>query len=105
MVELSGVWLMSDRELILRNHIGLQRGTTSFVRSTALELMKLGSKLVVGTQVILENTDDILNNTNDLPIITDEIANSSKFGGQPATANEGFFVVKKLLIVRIRNGL
>nr|XP_031857747.1 uncharacterized protein CI109_006842 [Kwoniella shandongensis]KAA5524819.1 hypothetical protein CI109_006842 [Kwoniella shandongensis] len=39
---------------------GVQRGTGSFVKSTALELMKLGASLATGTQVILENAEGVL---------------------------------------------
>lgn len=39
---------------------GVQRGTNSFVRSTAMEMMKLGAKLATGTQVILERAEGVL---------------------------------------------
>ncbi|KAG0143212.1 hypothetical protein CROQUDRAFT_661531 [Cronartium quercuum f. sp. fusiforme G11] len=39
---------------------GLQKGTTSFAKSTALEAIKLGAKLATGTQVILERAEAIL---------------------------------------------
>ncbi|WVQ78252.1 hypothetical protein IAT38_000336 [Cryptococcus sp. DSM 104549] len=39
---------------------GVQRGTNSFVKSTALEMMKLGARLATGTQVILEKAEGIL---------------------------------------------
>ena len=39
---------------------GVQRGTSSFVRSTAMEVMKLGAKLATGTQVILEKAEGVL---------------------------------------------
>ena len=39
---------------------GVQRGTSSFVRSTALEMMKLGARLATGTQVILERAEGVL---------------------------------------------
>ena len=39
---------------------GVQRGTNSFVRSTAMEMMKLGAKLATGTQVILEKAEGVL---------------------------------------------
>jgi autophagy-related protein 2 len=39
---------------------GVQKGTNSFVRSTAMEMMKLGAKLATGTQVILEKTEGVL---------------------------------------------
>ena len=39
---------------------GVQRGTSSFVKSTALEMMKLGARLATGTQVILEKAEAVL---------------------------------------------
>jgi autophagy-related protein 2 len=39
---------------------GVQRGTNSFVRSTAMEMMKLGARLATGTQVILERAEGVL---------------------------------------------
>lgn len=39
---------------------GVQRGTNSFVRSTAMEMMKLGARLATGTQVILEKAEGVL---------------------------------------------
>ncbi|RKP14359.1 ATG C terminal domain-containing protein [Piptocephalis cylindrospora] len=39
---------------------GLQKGAHSFVRATAMEALKLGTRLAVGTQVMLEQADDIL---------------------------------------------
>nr|ODN96840.1 hypothetical protein L204_03549 [Cryptococcus depauperatus CBS 7855] len=39
---------------------GIQRGANSFVKSTALEMMKVGARLATGTQVILEKAESIL---------------------------------------------
>ncbi|MBW0479527.1 hypothetical protein O181_019242 [Austropuccinia psidii MF-1] len=39
---------------------GLQKGTTSFAKNTALEAVKLGAKLTAGTQVILQRAETIL---------------------------------------------
>lgn len=39
---------------------GVQKGTSSFVRSTALEMMKLGARLATGTQVVLEKAEGVL---------------------------------------------
>lgn len=41
---------------------GLQQGGHSFVRSTALEMMKLGARLATGTQVVLERAEGALGN-------------------------------------------
>ncbi|TKY84955.1 hypothetical protein EX895_006035 [Sporisorium graminicola] len=39
---------------------GVQRGATSFAKSTALEAVKLGARLATGTQVILEQAEHVL---------------------------------------------
>ncbi|KAI0797999.1 hypothetical protein C8Q75DRAFT_709658 [Abortiporus biennis] len=39
---------------------GLQKGTTAFVKSTAIEAIKLGARLATGTQVILEQAETVL---------------------------------------------
>lgn len=39
---------------------GLQKGTRAFVQSTAMETIKLGARLATGTQVILEETENVL---------------------------------------------
>lgn len=39
---------------------GLQKGTLSFARSTALEAVKVGARLATGTQVILERAEVVL---------------------------------------------
>ncbi|KAF9977013.1 autophagy- protein 2 [Actinomortierella ambigua] len=38
---------------------GLQKGGKAFTRATTLEALKIGTKLAVGTQVLLEHADDI----------------------------------------------
>ncbi|WRT66888.1 uncharacterized protein IL334_003851 [Kwoniella shivajii] len=45
---------------------GIQRGTNSFVKSTAMEMMKLGARLATGTQIILEKAETVIggNTTN-----------------------------------------
>lgn len=39
---------------------GIQKGATAFVKSTAVEAIKMGAKLATGTQVILEQAEGIL---------------------------------------------
>ncbi|WAR64129.1 hypothetical protein PtB15_16B289 [Puccinia triticina] len=39
---------------------GIQKGTSSFAKNTTLEVLKLGARLAVGTQVILEKAEAIL---------------------------------------------
>ncbi|CAG8485963.1 5701_t:CDS:10 [Paraglomus brasilianum] len=44
---------------------GLQKGTQSFAKATTMEAIKLGTKLAVGTQVMLEHADEILSFSSD----------------------------------------
>ena len=39
---------------------GLQKGTNAFIKSTAMEAIKLGARLATGTQVILEQAETVL---------------------------------------------
>ncbi|OCB84207.1 hypothetical protein A7U60_g8883 [Sanghuangporus baumii] len=39
---------------------GLQKGATAFVKSTAMEAIRLGARLATGTQVVLEQTENVL---------------------------------------------
>ena len=39
---------------------GLQKGTNAFMKSTAMEAIKLGARLATGTQVILEQAETVL---------------------------------------------
>ncbi|KAG0232066.1 autophagy- protein 2 [Mortierella sp. GBA43] len=55
---------------------GLQRGGRAFTKATALEALKIGTKLAVGTQVLLEHADDVFGSS------TDPNASSSSTGAQ-----------------------
>lgn len=52
---------------------GLQKGTTAFVKSTAIEAVKMGAKLATGTQVILEQAEGILGGQFEAPITTETV--------------------------------
>ena len=39
---------------------GIQKGTRAFVQTTAVEAIKLGARLATGTQVILEQAENVL---------------------------------------------
>ena len=39
---------------------GVQKGATSFLKSTAMEALKLSARLATGTQVILEQAENVL---------------------------------------------
>ncbi|WVW83423.1 hypothetical protein I302_105443 [Kwoniella bestiolae CBS 10118] len=53
---------------------GVQRGTNSFVKSTAMEMMKLGARLATGTQIILEKAENVLGAPN---VVVQPITSSS----------------------------
>ena len=57
---------------------GVQRGTTSFLKSTAMEAIKLGARLATGTQVILEQAENVLG-TKD-PVTAEALQLSPGFG-------------------------
>ncbi|KAF5377015.1 hypothetical protein D9757_007710 [Collybiopsis confluens] len=58
---------------------GMQKGTTAFVKSTAIEAIKLGAKLATGTQVILEQAEGVLGPRFKYPVTT-ETLQSPHFG-------------------------
>ena len=43
-----------------RVYRGLQKGTNAFMKSTAMEAIRLGARLATGTQVILEQAETVL---------------------------------------------
>lgn len=85
---------------------GLQKGTTSFVKSTAMEMIKLGAQLATGTQVILEQAEGVLGAQFKDSIMTEALQISpsmaelqlseeddneliSKYADQPTNVKEG----------------
>jgi autophagy-related protein 2 len=94
---------------------GVQRGTNSFVRSTAMEMMKLGAKLATGTQIILEKAEGVVGGGNRfredeigeigdaalrLPAESDdegEVVEVSRYANQPTDAREGVQAAYKSL--------
>ncbi|KAK0197033.1 hypothetical protein F5146DRAFT_1013780 [Armillaria mellea] len=85
---------------------GVQKGATAFVKSTAIEAIKLGAHLATGTQVILEQAEGVLGGQFANPITAealqgdefvpygysdeDEAAEMiSKYAEQPADIKEG----------------
>lgn len=89
---------------------GVQKGATAFVKSTALEAIKLGARLATGTQVILEQAEGILGGEFDKTITTEALQQQafgrdeftlpsdefdeeaepiSKYAQQPADLKEG----------------
>ncbi|KAG6837307.1 hypothetical protein H0H93_011909 [Arthromyces matolae] len=53
---------------------GVQKGATAFVKSTAIEAIKLGARLATGTQVILEQAEGVLGGQFNRPITTETIS-------------------------------
>lgn len=82
---------------------GLQKGTKAFVQSSAMEAIKLGARLATGTQVILEQAEDVLGGQFKDPITAEalqipyenECAGGSdedlisRYAAQPAGLKEG----------------
>ncbi|KAG5650892.1 hypothetical protein H0H81_010636 [Sphagnurus paluster] len=56
---------------------GVQKGTTAFVKSTALEAIKLGARLATGTQVILEQAEGVLGGHFDQSITAEAVQTST----------------------------
>jgi autophagy-related protein 2 len=95
---------------------GVQRGAKAFVKSTAIEAVKMGAKLATGTQVILEQAEGILGGNFEAPITAETVQTSpgddfvfdsdevddesdlrSKYAQQPADITEGVqFAYKSL---------
>ncbi|KAF9472211.1 hypothetical protein BDN70DRAFT_887253 [Pholiota conissans] len=83
---------------------GVQKGATAFVKSTAIEAIKMGAKLATGTQVILEQAEGILGGRLDTPITAEPVGDEfdvdnvendgtaemiSKYAQQPTDLKEG----------------
>ncbi|KIJ69300.1 hypothetical protein HYDPIDRAFT_145192 [Hydnomerulius pinastri MD-312] len=82
---------------------GMQKGTKAFVQSTAMEAIKLGARLATGTQVILEQAENVLGGqfqdsitaeTLQIPYETEFAEGSdedliSRYAAQPSGLTEG----------------
>ncbi|KAF6765267.1 hypothetical protein DFP72DRAFT_870567 [Ephemerocybe angulata] len=87
---------------------GVQKGATAFVKSTALEAIKLGARLATGTQVILEQAEGVLGGDFENTVTAetlqpsfgddfnlpgedfdDDAEHISKYAQQPADIREG----------------
>jgi len=77
---------------------GVQKGAGAFVKSTAMEAIKLGARLATGTQVILEQAEGVLGSSQDVQfdrIITAETLPSpillpGPLGPEDERFNEGY---------------
>ncbi|KAF5380922.1 hypothetical protein D9615_004012 [Tricholomella constricta] len=56
---------------------GVQKGTTAFVKSTAIEAIKLGARLATGTQVILEQAEGVLGGQFSQPITAETVQSTA----------------------------
>lgn len=98
---------------------GLQKGTTAFVKSTAVEAIRLGARLATGTQVVLEQAESVLGGQFDGPITAEALQTSpivagrrsleeetgeliSRYAEQPATIAEGVQSAYKTLTQNIK---
>jgi len=84
---------------------GMQKGATAFVKSTAIEAIKMGARLATGTQVILEQAEGVLGGSFDAPITAEPLSHFpledldldsleplepiSKYAQQPGDLKEG----------------
>jgi autophagy-related protein 2 len=69
---------------------GVQKGGHSFVRSTAMEMMKLGARLATGTQVVLEKAEGVLGGARPvLPEVEVDEETLSRYANQPGSTREG----------------
>lgn len=73
---------------------GVQRGGQSFVKSTAMEMMKLGARLATGTQVVLEKAEGALGGSGGRPSLPEvglevDEETLSRYANQPGTTREG----------------
>lgn len=57
---------------------GVQKGATSFLKSTAMEAIRLGARLATGTQVILEQAETVLGSKD--PVTAEALQLSPGFG-------------------------
>lgn len=57
---------------------GLQKGTKAFVRSTAMEAVKLGAQLATGTQVILEQAENVLGSNFNETVLAETVPHPSE---------------------------
>jgi autophagy-related protein 2 len=67
---------------------GVQRGTNSFVKSTAMEMMKLGARLATGTQVILERAEGVLGGKFGQEVVGEVDAGRGRSGGGDGNSSD-----------------
>lgn len=67
---------------------GVQKGVKSFVSSTAIEAVKLGARLATGTQVILEQTENVLGSAFNEQVTAETIPASPIEAGYERTGQD-----------------
>ncbi|KAJ5544618.1 hypothetical protein N7535_006988 [Penicillium sp. DV-2018c] len=72
----------------------IQKGALAFAKTTSNELVKLGAKLAIGTQTVLQGAEDLLTAPNattldDDPLDEDEAKNISLYADQPVGVVQG----------------
>jgi autophagy-related protein 2 len=81
---------------------GLRKGASSFLHATALEGARLGSRLAVGTQVVLEHVDDIFEgSSSDAPPHGEQ----RRLAGQPEDVREGLLEAYQSLATSLEGAL
>jgi autophagy-related protein 2 len=75
---------------------GISKGAAAFAKTTGTELVKLGSKVAVGVQTVLQGAEDFLSPTSDVPEISadgEEVENEnrqiSRYANQPIGVVQG----------------
>lgn len=67
---------------------GMQKGAKSFLKSTAMEAVKLGARLATGTQVILEQTETVLGSAFNEQVMAETVSISPVELGYDSTSQE-----------------
>lgn len=73
---------------------GIQRGTQSFARATAMEAIKLSARFASGAQVILEHADDFFSSN---VTVQEDNQQHSKFANQPSDLSQGLQIAYQSL--------
>ncbi|KAJ3557004.1 hypothetical protein NM688_g1710 [Phlebia brevispora] len=77
---------------------GLQKGTTAFVQSTAVEAIKLGARLATGTQVILERAEHVIGGEFTDPVTAEAVLPATgiaEFGESQGESSESAELISR----------
>ena len=67
---------------------GVQKGTKAFVKSTAMEAVRLGARLATGTQVILEQAENVIGSQFNETLTTEAVHQSLDFDDSDNSGEE-----------------